>query len=88
MSPAMQRAQRLASVPASGLIGSAVATLAGARVPRIRWRITDGPWFVNMIATLTYDVTGAIVRFDQAVSEQGAPRLVPVLEADLATETA
>ena len=83
MPPKMRIAQRLASTKASGLIGGAVATLAGAHVPGLRWRITDGPWFDNMIATLNYDGPKAIIRFDQAVTDQDAPRLTPVLEADL-----
>jgi hypothetical protein len=84
MSQTMRGAQRLASTRASGLIGTAVATLAGARVPRLRWRITDGPWFDNMIATLTYEGPRAAVRFDQAIADPtGTPRLAPVLETDL-----
>jgi hypothetical protein len=83
MPPSMRGAQGLASTRASGLIGTAAATLAGARVPRISWRVTDGPWFDNMIATLTYDGAKAIVRFDQAITEQAGPRLAPVLETDL-----
>ena len=84
MPPKMRIAQGLASSGVSGLIGTAVATLAGARVPRMRWRITDGPWFTNMIATLTYDGPKAVVRFDQAVTDEAGPRLTPVLETDLA----
>jgi PhoD-like phosphatase len=83
MPPKLRIAQRLASTKASGLIGSAVAALAGARVPRLNWRITEGPWFDNMIATLTYDGPRAIVRFDQAVKDRRGPRLTPVLETDL-----
>jgi hypothetical protein len=88
MPPKMRYAQRLASSKASGLIGSAAAALAGARVPQIKWRITKGPWFDNMIATLTYAGSKAVVRFDQAVTDQAvtdqaAPRLTPVMETDL-----
>jgi hypothetical protein len=84
MPPSMRGAQGLASTKVSGLIGSAVAALAGARIPKLKWRITDGPWFDNMIATLTYDGPKAVVRFDQALTDEtGTPRLSPVLEADL-----
>jgi hypothetical protein len=84
MPPSMRGAQGVASTKVSGLIGTAVAALAGARIPKLKWRITDGPWFDNMIATLTYDGPKAIVRFDQAVTDEtGTPRLSPVLEADL-----
>ena len=85
MPPKMRVAQRLASTRASGLVGTALATLAGARGPELSWRITEGPWFENMIATLTYDGPKAAVRFDQAVTDAtGTPRLAPVLETDLA----
>jgi hypothetical protein len=84
MPPKMRVAQGMASSGVSGLIGTAAASLAGARVPRLRWRITEGPWFDNMLATLTYDGPKAIVRFDQALTDAtGAPHLAPVLEADL-----
>ncbi len=84
MPPKMRYGQGLASTKVSGLIGTAVATLAGARVPKLKWRITEGPWFDNMIATLTYDGPRATVRFDQAVTEDDTPRLTPVLETGLA----
>ena len=81
----MRLAQGLASTRASGLIGTAVATLAGARVPKLKWRVTEGPWFENMIATLTYGGARAALRFDHAVTDaNGSPRLAPVLETDLA----
>jgi hypothetical protein len=84
MPPAMRTAQGLASTRVSGLVGTAAATLAGARAPRLTWRITEGPWFDNMIATLTYTGPNAVVRFDQAVTERDGPRLLPVMETDLA----
>ena len=83
MPASMRGAQGLASSRVSGLIGTAAAALAGARVPRLKWRITAGPWFDNMIATLTYDGPKAIVRFDRATTEPAGPRLEPVLETDL-----
>jgi hypothetical protein len=84
MPPTMRTAQGLASTRVSGLVGAAAAALAGARAPRITWRITEGPWFDNMIATLTYTGPKAVVRFDQAVTERDGPRLLPVMETDLA----
>ena len=83
MPPKMRYAQRLASSKASGLIGGAVAALAGARVPKIKWRITMGPWFDNMIADLEFDGRAARLRFEQAVTDGDAPGLSPVLETDL-----
>lgn len=78
MPPTMRTAQGLASTRVSGLIGTAAATLAGARAPKIKWRVIEGPWFENMIATLTYTGPKAVVRFDRAVTD----RLEPVLETD------
>jgi hypothetical protein len=84
MSPTMRNAQRLASTTVSGLIGAAVATLAGARVPKIKWRITEGPWFENMIAFLEFDGRAARVRFDRATMDaSGAPPLTTTCEARL-----
>lgn len=83
MPPSMRGAQGLASTKASGLVGTAVASRAGARVPKLSWHITDGPWFDNMLATLTYAGRKAIIRFDRAVTDQDGPRLTPVLETDL-----
>jgi hypothetical protein len=89
MSPGMRFAQRLASTWASGQAGTIAATLAGARVPGMSWRITAGPWFQNMIAVLEFDGpessgTGARVRFDRAAADaSGAPYLAVAAEARL-----
>ena len=91
MPPAMRFAQRLASTWASGRVGTIAATLAGARVPGMRWRITKGPWFENMIAVLEFDgpesgstAARVRVRFDRATAdESGAPRLSTAAEARL-----
>jgi hypothetical protein len=84
MPPKMRVAQRVASARLSGLIGTAVATLAGAHVPTIRWRTTHGPWFENMIAFLDYDGATARVRFDRSAADPaGAPRLDTAAEARL-----
>jgi hypothetical protein len=84
MPPAMRFAQRLASTRASGRAGTIAATLAGARGPGMRWRITAGPWFQNMIAVLEFDGTAARVRFDRAAADaSGAPGLATAAEARL-----
>jgi PhoD-like phosphatase len=86
MPPMMRNAQRLASTRVCGLIGAAVAKLAGAHVPRIGWRVTAGPWFENMIATLEYDARTATIRFDRAVSDpRGTPRLHAANETRLSS---
>jgi hypothetical protein len=89
MPPGMRFAQRIASTWASGRLGTIAATLAGASVPGMRWRITAGPWFQNMIAMLEFagpesGGTGARIRFDRAVADAaGAPRLSTAAEARL-----
>jgi PhoD-like phosphatase len=84
MPPKMRFAQRLASTRASGRAGAIAAALAGASVPGMRWRVTAGPWFENMIAVLEFDGTTARVRFDRAAADaSGAPRLSTAAEARL-----
>ncbi len=84
MPPKMRFAQRLASTAVSGLAATAVATLAGAHAPRLKWRVTAGPWFVNMIAELEFDGRAAAVRFDRAqAGPAGAPRLETAARARL-----
>jgi hypothetical protein len=82
--PSQERALRLGGTAWGGWFGTAVARLAGVRRPRIRWRITQGPWFANMLAVLEYDNAKAAIRFDRAVpDESGAPRLEPAHTASL-----
>jgi len=84
MPPKMVTAQKIASSRLGGLIGTAISSLAGAHVPKIRWRITEGPWFENMIAVLEYNGTTARVRFDRSRGdESGGPRLELVRAARL-----
>jgi hypothetical protein len=79
-----RRTQLLATSRAGELAGAALAALAGVRRPGLRWRITRGPWFCNMLAALEFDGRRARLRLDRAVRDGGrAPRLKPVAEADL-----
>jgi hypothetical protein len=77
----LRQAQALVSSRPGRLAARAVARLAGAPAPRgIHWRIAAGPWFANMLATLTFDGRGARVRFDRTepVSpEDGSPETGP-----------
>ena len=76
MPPKLVTAQKIASSRLGGLIGTAISALAGAHIPKIRWRVTEGPWFENMIAVLEYNGNVARVRFDRALrDEAGEPRL-------------
>ncbi|HMJ95186.1 MAG TPA: hypothetical protein VK486_05000, partial [Thermoleophilaceae bacterium] len=64
----------------------AIARLAGVRDPGIDWRTTgDGPWFDNLVATLTIDGRRMDMRLDKAVPvDDRDARLECVLEHRLA----
>jgi hypothetical protein len=84
MPPLLRRAQRLGGSAPGGLIGTVVARLAGARAPVIRWRITQGPWFANMLSVLEFRDRQARVRFDRATTDaSGAPQLTTAYETRL-----
>ena len=74
---------RLVTSRPGELITRAAARLAGAGTPRLRWRVTGGPWYTNMLAELRYDGREARIRFDSA--GPAAPGESPALE--LACET-
>jgi PhoD-like phosphatase len=79
-----RRVQRLATSRAGELIGTALARLAGVPKPGIRWRITHGPWFHNMLSTLEFDGRRARIRFERTTPAAGGPaRLLPVCETEL-----
>ncbi len=79
-----RRGQELTTSRAGALAGGGLARLAGVRRPRIRWRITRGSWFHNMLAAVEFEGRRARIRFDRTVSDQdGTPRLQPVCEAEL-----
>jgi hypothetical protein len=69
----LRLAHRLVTSRLGTLATTAAARLAGVRGPRARWRITDGPWFANMIAELSYDGPRARIRFDRTVPEASGP---------------
>ena len=80
----LRRGHRLATSRAGELAAAVFARLAGVRRPRIRWRITDGPWFANMVSGLEFSGRAARVRFDRAVLDaSGEPSLQQVLEKAL-----
>ena len=79
-----RRGQRLATSRAGELIGTALARLAGVAKPEIRWRITHGPWFHNMLSMLEFDGRRARIRFARTTPDTGGPaRLLPVCETEL-----
>jgi len=52
---------RFASGRAGQLIGNVLSRSAGVPPARIRWRMAEGPWFDNQVATL--DLDGPSARF-------------------------
>ncbi len=80
----LRRGQQMATSRAGELAGRVLARLAGVKRPAIGWRITDGPWFQNMLSTLEFDGRRARIRFQRAAAgATGTPRLRSVCEADL-----
>ena len=66
------------------MLGAGLARLAGARKPRIRWQITEGSWFHNVLSSLEYDGRRARIRFARAICDDtNIPRLQSVCETDL-----
>jgi hypothetical protein len=79
-----RRGQRLATSRAGELIGTALARLAGVPEPEIRWRITHGPWFHNMLSMLEFDGRHARIRFERTTPDAGGTaRLLTVCETEL-----
>ncbi|MCO6010149.1 alkaline phosphatase family protein [Actinoallomurus purpureus] len=64
-----KRANQVACRDVGGLPARAVARLAGVRRPPLRWRVTDGPWFDNALATVHVDGRTASVRWEAADAE-------------------
>jgi len=86
MSPRLRRAHALVSSAPGALVAATVARLAGAPAPAIQCRITAGPWFANMLATLDYDDRRARIRFDRAIrSPSGSAELIRAHESPLST---
>jgi hypothetical protein len=85
LSPHFRRGYQFAESAVGGLVGTALARFAEVRKPGIRWRVSRGPWFDNMLATLEFDGRGARIRFDRALRDaHGSGQLEPVCETDLA----
>jgi hypothetical protein len=79
-----RRMHRLATSRPGEAIAMTLGRLAGISKPAIRWRITRGPWFDNMLATLEFDGRSARIRFDRTARDAaGTPHLRPACQADL-----
>ena len=79
-----RRGHQLTTSGAGERGGAGLARTAGVRRPRIRWRITYGSWFYNMLSTLEFEGRRGRIRWDRTVSgADGIPHLQAVCEADL-----
>ncbi|HYZ57555.1 MAG TPA: alkaline phosphatase D family protein, partial [Streptosporangiaceae bacterium] len=84
MPRSLRRGQQLATSRVGEMIGTTLARLAGVAKPEIRWRITRGPWFYNMLSALEFDGRKARIRLERtAPDESVTPRLQPVCETEL-----
>ncbi|MEA2394883.1 MAG: hypothetical protein QOJ82_2774 [Solirubrobacteraceae bacterium] len=67
------------------VLGRALARAAGVPADPVSWRVTDGPWFDNQVATLEIDGRRCAFRLEKAVGAGDEhPRLVQVAERRLA----
>ena len=79
-----RRGQQLTASRPGGVAGTGIARLAGAPRTRLRWRITRGSWFHNMLSALEFDGRRARIRFDRTVADaSGVPHLQSVCETEL-----
>ena len=54
------------------------------RKPELRWRITRGPWFHNMLSVLEFDGRQARIRSECTTPDAGGTaHLLPVCETEL-----
>jgi hypothetical protein len=68
-----------------GLLARGLARLAGAPDPGIRWRLLEGPYFDNQVATLHLDGREATARLDKTVAgEEDEQALEKTFERRLA----
>jgi hypothetical protein len=81
----VQRVNRFANTRIGAGVGKALAATAGVRLPvEIAWRIADGPWYDNQIASLDIQGTSAHLRIERALpAADGPPELEAVLDARL-----
>jgi PhoD-like phosphatase len=77
---------RFALTRAGRVIGRGLARAAGARDPEIRWRLVEGPFFDNQVATITLQGRRAWMKLEKTVGDPQSDRrsLETVFERRLA----
>jgi hypothetical protein len=79
-----KRLHQLTTSRPGGVLGTTLARLARARLPRIKWRITQGSWFHNTLSSLEYEDRHASIRFTQAIcDDDDIPHLQSLCQTDL-----
>ena len=79
-----RRVLRFASSRPGELVGRALAAAARVEDPGIRWRVTDGPYFDNQVATLRVRGRTLEVDIDKTAAGDPGPRLERVCRRRLA----
>ncbi|WCO65383.1 alkaline phosphatase D family protein [Iamia majanohamensis] len=81
----LQRVLRLTTSRLGAWLGRVGERTAAHREERVDWALSAGPWFGNVVTTLTLDGATASVRVEQARQDhEGRPDLVTVHEERLA----
>jgi hypothetical protein len=79
-----RRAIRIGMSRPAERVGAALARAAGVEEEPLSWRIEEGPWFDNQVATLELDGRAAWMALDKAVvPADGPPRLERVMRRQL-----
>ncbi|WP_062442445.1 alkaline phosphatase D family protein [Herbidospora daliensis] len=83
----LSRTLRLANVIAqfgvATVLGGLIAKTAKLPKPPVKWRITDGPWFPNALATLTHENGTHVVRWETPTVLDDPPKLKEVSRVEL-----
>jgi hypothetical protein len=80
-----RRAIRVALSGAAERLGRLLARSAGVQEEPLTWRIDDGPWFDNQVATLDIDGRHLVFRLEKVVGAgDGTARLDEVASRSLA----
>jgi hypothetical protein len=79
-----RRVLRFAASPAGLALGRALAAVARVEDPGIRWRVVEGPYFDNQVATLRIRGRGIEVDIEKTVAGDPDPELHTVCRRRLA----
>jgi hypothetical protein len=79
-----RRVLRFAASPAGRALGRALAAAARVEDPGIRWRVVDGPFFDNQVATLRIRGRSVEVDIEKTVAGEPHPELHAVCRRRLA----